>query len=88
MQINRTSNDEISSFQFNPRRDAVRGGGGNGRGLSVDTDTAGYVQRALSHRSGLNSSLIEEARMLLAGGYGDSPAAIRQAAASIVSLGI
>ncbi|HSV27668.1 MAG TPA: hypothetical protein VLH60_07220 [Sedimentisphaerales bacterium] len=88
MQINRTGNDEIGPLQFSVPHDvAVRAGGGSGRSLSVDTDTAGYVHKALSCRRDLNVSLIEEARALLAGGHCDSPAAIRQAAANIISLG-
>lgn len=58
------------------------------RNWSVDTDTAGFVRKALSLPLDVPASAIEEAKALVASGQLDSAAAIRQVAASIARFGI
>lgn len=89
MQINRTGNADIISLSRGLRLDgSVRPGAKGARALSVETDTAGYVGKALSLSSEPGASRISEARAFLAGGGGESPAAIREAAGNLVTLGI
>jgi hypothetical protein len=61
---------------------------GKARDWSVDTDTTGFVRKALSLPLDVPASAIEKARMLVEAGQLDAPAAIRQAASAIADLGI
>ncbi len=89
MQISRTSNVDISSLSGGLRPDGAGGSRAGGvSAWSVETDTAGYVRKALSLTGEAAASSIGEARALLSGGQLDSPAAIRAAATNLVTLGI
>jgi hypothetical protein len=88
MQISRTSNADISSLSQGLRPDGSAGPRAGGiSAWSVDTDTAGYVRKALSHSCDSASST-DQAKALLAAGQLDSPAAIREAATNLATLGI
>jgi hypothetical protein len=56
--------------------------------LSVDTDTAGFVRKAISLPYDVPASVIEQAKALVASGQLDSASAIRQVATTIANIGI
>jgi hypothetical protein len=58
------------------------------RDWSVNTDTAGFVHKAMLLPLDISPAAIEEARALVASGQLDSASAIRRAASAIADLGI
>lgn len=55
---------------------------------SVDTDTAGYVRKAMSLDAVDSASKIADAKVALAAGVIDSPDASSQAAAALLAFGV
>jgi hypothetical protein len=90
MLIDRTKNSDINALAYDAMQGKpARAAAGRTGAYAVDTDTAGYVARALSLSSvPTSSSAVDEARALLAAGLLDSADAARQAAANLVTRGI
>jgi hypothetical protein len=89
MYINSIDNNNVNALSQGrqPDKQAKASAAGT-RILSVDTDTDGYAEKALSLSSESSSTDIQKVRALLAAGQLDTPDAIRQAAANIATLGI
>jgi hypothetical protein len=89
MYIERTVNSEVAAAARGIGGDkAARTSADKSRNWSVDTDTAGFVHKALSLPLDIPVSVIEETKALVASGQLDSASAIRQVAKTIADLGI
>jgi hypothetical protein len=88
MHINRTTSSDVNALSQGSIFDKPAKASDNGKVYSVQTDSAGFVEKALSLSGDSSSSAIEEAKALLAAGRLDTPEAIRQAAANIALRGI
>jgi len=89
MYVNRTKNSDIDPLAHGALPDKLaRPSGGSGRAYAVDTDPVGYVRKALSLSAEPAAEFVSQARTLLASGWLDSPAAVKQAAAKLASRGI
>ena len=89
MHINRTDSSNINVLPQGGLPDKqAKATAASARILSVDTDTDGYAEKALSLSPESAPTNIEEVKALLAAGRLDTPDAIRQAAANIAARGI
>jgi hypothetical protein len=89
MYVERAINSDLAAIARGTTGDkTARSSTDKTRHWSVDTDTAGFVRKAVSLPLDVPASVIEEAKALVASGQLDSAAAIRQVALTIANLGI
>jgi hypothetical protein len=89
MYVERAINSDMAAIaRATTGEKAAKTSADKSRNWSVDTDTAGFVRKAMSLPLEISPATIEEARELIASGQLDSATAIRQVAAAVVNLGI
>lgn len=89
MYIERAINSDMAAIaRASTGEKPVRTSAEKSRNWSVDTDTAGFVRKALALPLDVPASEIEKAKALIASGQLDSASAIRQVARSIANTGI